>query len=387
MTRTHLHWSLAPDFIGAVAIAWAHHTFVSLPGQANRELVLRLLVFGLLLALCSGLAVGQPDDLPPDLQKKVDTCYGVSATPAGPGDTEAQILQSLLAGSLHRYPPLISSIPVNESPGDWIAPSLNLTVLHDGEKFRMWYDLRDTRAWRDAPEAWMPAIAYAESDDGIHWRRPKLDLHAYYPGVDNVTFLRGENYCIASTVVDDGPDCGKDIGGYIAFSPDGIHWTEYEGNPIWRSPEFGDILDAYYDKDNGIYIMAYKKWEKLPGFQTHGAGQRCVGIATSEDWIHWDNKGVVIRPDEDDDHFYGMSLTKIDGLYVGFLRIYQSTIGPNDGVGWTEIVTSTDLTEWKRYRKDAPIQVDNTLYYYYGGYPQGHAHASDRGIGLITVAR
>ncbi|MCK4323793.1 MAG: hypothetical protein KAW89_04635 [Armatimonadetes bacterium] len=379
------------------------------------------LVFGLLLALRSRPAMGQPDDLPPDLQKKVDTCYGLASTPAAPGDAEAQILQSLLAGSLHRYPPLISSISVNESPGDWIAPSLNLTVLHDGEKFRMWYDVRDTRAWQDKPEAWLAAIAYAESDDGIHWHRPKLDLHPYYPGVDNVTFLRGDNYCIAVTVVDDGRDCQdrarrfkiavdshnnmKDFGTYIAFSPDGIHWAEYEGNPIWRSPEFGDILDAYYDKDNGIYIMAYKKWEKLPGFQTHGAGQRCVGIATSEDWIHWDNKGVVIRPDEDDDHFYGMSLTKIDGLYVGFLRIYQSTIGPNDGIGWTEVATSTDLTEWKRYRKpfvprgpvgsfdhamlwlDAPLQVDNALYYYYGGYPQGHAHASDRGIGLITVTR
>ena len=70
--------------------------------------------------------------------------------------------------------------------------------------------------------------------------------------------------------------------------------------------------------------MAYKKWQRLEGFQTHRLGQRCVGIATSVDWIHWDDKGVVLRPHQDDDHFYNMSITKIDGLYVGFLRIPES---------------------------------------------------------------
>ena len=355
------------------------------------------------------------------LQEKIDTCYGLFATPAAVDDKEGRILQGLLAGTIHRYPPVIASIPVKEDPGQWIAPSLNLDVLHDGRKFRMWYDLRDTRAWQDKPEAHLAAIAYAESDDGIHWRRPDLKLHPYYPGVNNISFLRGTNYCIAATVVDDGEDCKdpqrrfkiavdshtdlKEFGTYIAFSPDGMHWTEHEQNPILRSPVVGDILDAWYDQDAGLYIMAYTKWERVEGFQTHGAGQRCVGIATSKDWINWDLKGVVLRPDKDDDHFYGMSITKIDDLYVGFLRIYQSQVGPHDGIGWTEIATSTDLVNWKRYRKpfvprgpagtfdhamlwlDAPLEVDNKLYYYYGGYPLGHAHAGNRGIGLLVVEK
>ena len=391
-------------------------------------------IVGLVLLMCAGGPIGLADaqegggiasrvtpERPFSLQEKVDTCYGLFSTATEADDEEGRILRSLLAGKMHRYPPVISSIPVKEDPGHWIAPSLNLDVLHDGTKFRMWYDLRDTRAWKDKPEAHLAAIAYAESDDGVHWRRPDLNIHPYYPGVGNITFLRDTNYCIAVTVVDDGEDCKdpqrrfkiavnshtdmKHFGTYIAFSPDGMHWAEYEKNPIWEHTEVGDILDAFYDPDEGAYVMAYKKWERVEGFQTHGAGQRCVGVATSKDWIHWDNKGVVLRPDKDDDHFYNMSITKIDGLYVGFLRIYQSQIGPNDGIGWTEIATSTDLVNWKRYRKpfvprgpvgafdhamlwlDAPVKVENKLYYFYGGYPLGHAHASNRGIGLITVEK
>ena len=389
------------------------------------------MIVGLVLLLGGcGLADEQPGGeiasrIPPDrrgkLQEKVDASYGLFLTAEAVDDEEGRILQGLLAGTIHRYPPVISSVPVKEDPGHWIAPSLNLDVLYDGKKFRMWYDLRDTRRWQRKPEAYPAAIAYAESEDGIHWHRPALDIHPYYPAVHNVTFLRGQNYCIAVTVVDDGEGSDDPLrrfkiavssrtnnenrGTYIAFSPDGIHWTEYEQNPILPHEQVGDILDAYYDQDQGIYIMAYKKWQRLEGFQSHRLGQRCVGIATSVDWIHWDDKGVVLRPHQDDDHFYNMSITKIDGLYVGFLRIYQSQIGPHDGIGWTEIATSRDLIHWQRYHKpfiprgpvgafdhamvwlDAPIEVGNKLYYFYGGYPLGHGHASSRGIGLLVVQR
>ena len=172
------------------------------------------MIVGLVLLLGGcGLADEQPGGeiasrIPPDrrgkLQEKVDASYGLFLTAEAVDDEEGRILQGLLAGTIHRYPPVISSVPVKEDPGHWIAPSLNLDVLYDGKKFRMWYDLRDTRRWQRKPEAYPAAIAYAESEDGIHWHRPALDIHPYYPAVHNVTFLRGQNYCIAVTVVDDG---------------------------------------------------------------------------------------------------------------------------------------------------------------------------------------
>ena len=368
-----------------------------------------------------------------DLASAVGDHYGIASMPGATGDEHDRLVGSLLAGSIHRYPPVISSVRIAEDPEHWIMPSLNFAVLHDGQKFRMWYDLRDTRLWLKPnvpPGACMPATAYAESDDGIHWDMPDLGLHPYYPGIDNIVHTRQDSYSMCVALVDDGPDCsdpalrfklmvdsiqpgskpGKwgdpdqwdigTMGQYAAFSSDGIHWREHENNPVMGSPEVEDIIDAYYDADLKMYVMAHKVYKKVDG-----ENRRHVGISLSKDWVHWEHKGIVIGPLEGDDQFYGMSITKIDGVYVGFLRIYQSKIGEDDGIGWTEVATSTDLLNWRRYRHPfiprgplgsfdhailwmhAPVAVGSKLYYYYGGYPISHKHAGNRGIGLLVVER
>ena len=61
------------------------------------------------------------------------------------------------------------------------------TVLNDGGRLRMWY-----QAWAgDWQGDSTPLVAYAESDDGISWRRRRLglvDSNAILPGtpVENV---------------------------------------------------------------------------------------------------------------------------------------------------------------------------------------------------------
>jgi len=51
------------------------------------------------------------------------------------------------------------------------------TVMHDGTKFRMWYLGMIQRELQhgQAPGWWRPML-YAESDDGIKWTKPELDL-------------------------------------------------------------------------------------------------------------------------------------------------------------------------------------------------------------------
>jgi dienelactone hydrolase len=51
------------------------------------------------------------------------------------------------------------------------------TVLHDGEKFRMWYlgMIEDELKDGQAPGWWRP-MCYAESDDGVNWVKPELGL-------------------------------------------------------------------------------------------------------------------------------------------------------------------------------------------------------------------
>src|ERR1044072_5162161 len=50
----------------------------------------------------------------------------------------------------------------------WESMTYWVCVLRDGGKYRLWYNasLNDTRLY----------IAYAESDDGLNWRKPVLNL-------------------------------------------------------------------------------------------------------------------------------------------------------------------------------------------------------------------
>ena len=64
------------------------------------------------------------------------------------------------------------------------------TVIHDEGKFRMWYlgmIERELKAGQ-APGWWRP-MCYAESDDGIHWEKPKL-------GLVELNGNRGNNICL-----------------------------------------------------------------------------------------------------------------------------------------------------------------------------------------------
>lgn len=60
------------------------------------------------------------------------------------------------------------------------------SVLREDGKFRMWYHA--------IPADWdmqsdMSSIAYAESEDGIHWTKPALNILEHGPGPNNLTNL------------------------------------------------------------------------------------------------------------------------------------------------------------------------------------------------------
>jgi hypothetical protein len=100
------------------------------------------------------------------------------------------------------------------------------TVLWDDGRFRMWY-LATNRPRYD--------IGYAESDDGIHWRRPDV-------GYDGNFVFQGHGFsCFVDTDEDDPAHRYKAAYGpagqfekaekaaHLAHSPDGIHWIAYNG--------------------------------------------------------------------------------------------------------------------------------------------------------------
>lgn len=105
-----------------------------------------------------------------------------------------------------------------------------LSVLRDSEsgRFRMWYNVPSR-----PPDVPTSHLAYLESEDGIHWRRPHRVLST--PPIQ-----------FGASVIDEGPGYPepqkrfkaawwKNGGLQVAASPDGITWTALAPGPVLRT--------------------------------------------------------------------------------------------------------------------------------------------------------
>src|SRR5688572_16020506 len=74
---------------------------------------------------------------------------------------------------------------VPDNAGDGAGASIYGSVIHDGGVYRMWY-----QGWpRDWSGQNSSIVCYAESDDGVVWRKPALDLDDRFDSPHNVTDL------------------------------------------------------------------------------------------------------------------------------------------------------------------------------------------------------
>jgi hypothetical protein len=141
--------------------------------------------------------------------------------------------------------------------GDEAAPdsirAQQPAVVRVGERWQMWYSAHD--------ESRVHRVAYAESDDGIHWRKPNLGLVEYkgsrdnnlvaaQPGLNTVSVLYDPEAPPERRYVMAGEDMrwwGKQGGAgwsldgpsmtRIDVSPDGLRWTPVLDRPGLIMPQ------------------------------------------------------------------------------------------------------------------------------------------------------
>src|SRR5205085_1652450 len=105
-------------------------------------------------------------------------------------------------------------------------------------------------------------------------------------------------------------------GMYVAFSPDGIRWTDHAGNPVLPTypsgyPKIeahgvGDTIDAFYDPLRRRYGCAVKVHALpedgyAPAPKAGRIFRRLVGMTTSPDFVHWEKPWRILVPDAKDD--------------------------------------------------------------------------------------
>ncbi len=305
------------------------------------------------------------------------------------------------------------------------------TVMYDEDEhiFKMWYNSFATASKPDIQQL----LLYATSKDGIHWDRPQLNLVDFHGSKANNAFL---SWCSWNHVVikdDWDPDAGKRYklaywnwktagkeGVWVAFSPDGIHWKEYENNPVIPMAASGDTFSVMQDPvTHGFWMYHKSAITSQPASVFGGASLRKVARVVSKDFVHWKDDELVLEPDtldQPDTEFYGLSPFAYGDQYLGLLWVLHTYSQQID----VQLVSSRDGLNWDRsaHRRiffplgfvkngyngrgfdsemimsiASPAVKDRQLWMYYTGFnvkhnaTQSEEVLDDRYLGQIGLAR
>jgi hypothetical protein len=289
--------------------------------------------------------------------------------------------------------------PIMRDHQSWEGTGPVFPIVHRDEKtgrFRMWYAGVTDMSLSSGLKLTFPAL-YAESDDGVHWRRPSLGLY----GANNILIPNGNLFGLHidnaepdpkrryKGVVWHVPPNARREGYYLYVSPDGIHWTRETQNPIAISLRGGYTIPQHGIGDTSIF-----RWDPLLNkyvgdvkFVLPGT-IRCRALMESDDLVHWTRPRMTIFADGKDDpdsQIYGNISFCYESMWLGFLRVMHTQRSEGKKQTAVELTASRDGRNWYRvadreeiiplgaeqdwdtdYHDPAePVAVGNELWVYY----------------------
>jgi hypothetical protein len=227
--------------------------------------------------------------------------------------------------------------------GGSLGTCFDISVLRDGDKYRMWFSWRPKKA-----------IALVESTGGLSWTEPTIALgpnkdSGWEDEVNRPVVLKlGDSYRMWYT----GQAKGKSWIGY-ATSKDGKTWTRAGDKPVLSPQQPWEKVavmcpHVLYDADTKEYRMWYSGGEQYE--------PDAIGYATSKDGKTWTRheKNPVFRSDpkrEWEKHKVTACQVVKHGdwyylFYIGFRDIHHAQIGlarSKDGIGGWERHTANPL--------------------------------------------
>jgi len=294
---------------------------------------------------------------------------------------------------------------VQDSPWEKRLIEIYGTVLYEPERdlFRMWYLAGEDP---DAvPEYYM---CYAESSDGIRWRKPTIGNvdNPKYPE-HNIVIPGGHGMCVLRTPEDPDPNRRyRGLGGKeIAFSPDGLVWTMQPFESAGKNDTSSCVV-----RWKGEYLAYVRNQAPDPNWP---GVMRAVALCASKDFEHWTPKETVFIPDKEDGYpwtqVYGMAVTSFGDRLIGFpwfLYLDEKEGNNNLGDMNVQLAVSRDGRNWTRVADRgvflAPTEgtwdrggvfpgttffvKDDLIYIYYTGVDGRHGEKGRKpAIGLATL--
>ena len=260
-------------------------------------------------------------------------------------------------------------------------------------------------------------VGYATSQNGIHWERSNLGLVDYKGSSDNNIVISDASFAnvikdprdpdpdrlykslfFEARVPSGTPNMGDGVS--VAFSPDGVEWTKYEGNPVIERSSDSHMLLGWDD--------LHSKYVSYCRPSVHeGNMVRRIGRTASDDFVNWAEIEDIMVPDDADPpgtEFYGMPVFKYEGLYIGQLYTYHAPLEePNIKFAGTidvQLASSRDGVSWERagdrkpfipngppgsidagqiFTALAPVEMGDELWFYYSALPGDHALVGNSG--------
>ena len=280
------------------------------------------------------------------------------------------------------------------------------TVFQDGTpnrmRYRMYYGAYQyevTETGQTYPHR--PYMCYAESSDGIHFRKPKLGLVEFQGSTDNNIILSQTTLSSveadpghAAIFKDDSPDCPEDARykmiirsngekGLLALkSPDGLRFTPMSDRVVISEGAFDSQNLAFWDPVRREY-RAY--------FRGFNQKVRDILTATSSDFVNWTDPVWCEYPDAPREHLYTNQLRpyyRAPHILVGFpmrykdrgsteatwrlpgreAREHRSKVSQRYGTAVTDslLMTGRDRLHFKRWGeafiRPGPARIDSWVY-------------------------
>jgi len=200
--------------------------------------------------------------------------------------------------------------PVLRFDEPWEGPFCGyVTVIKDRDKYRFYYRGLP-KAGRDGSSS--ETTCYAESTDGIHIVKPRLNLFTVDGLKSNNVILAGaapvhHNF---SPFLDTRPGVPEDkrfkaLGGtqksgLIAYiSADGIRWRRLQQEPVFTKGLFDSQNVAFWSDAEQCYLCYFRTWTGA-GYR----GFRSVSRTTSKDLLHWSDPEQMSFGDTPREHIY-----------------------------------------------------------------------------------
>lgn len=247
------------------------------------------------------------------------------------------------------------------------------SVFQDGAIYRMYY-----KAWhldvqppgKVKTDAHPLYCCYAESDDGIHWRKPQLGLHEFQGSkANNIVIVSGRIGGVdadaghPAVFKDENPNAAPEARykailrsnhpkGLLAFqSADGIHWSPMSDAPVITEGAFDSQNLAFWDGVRGEYraywryftqgVTDEKNWKP--------AGVRAIRTATSKDFLTWSGLADLRYADSPAEQLYTSQVKpyhRAPHLFIGFPARYVER-------GWSDSMRALPEREHREWRARA----------------------------------